>query len=64
MNIRDECHCWSIDECKHLSNDTGGQYRSWLQVVVVGRTGGPKNKVLRAIVTRMRRAVQLQLDVQ
>ncbi|CAL1126410.1 unnamed protein product [Cladocopium goreaui] len=24
-------------------------------VVVVGRTGGPKNKVLRAIVTRMRR---------
>ena len=26
------------------------------QVVVVGRTGGPKNKVLRAIVTRLRRA--------
>jgi hypothetical protein len=26
------------------------------EVVVVGRTGGPKNKVLRAIVTRMRRA--------
>lgn len=29
-------------------------------VVVVGRTGGPKNKVLRAIVTRMRRVPQLQ----
>ena len=27
-------------------------------VVVVGRTGGPKNKVLRAIVTRMRRVPQ------
>ena len=34
--------------------------RSSSEVVVVGRTGGPKNKVLRAIVTRMRRAVGLQ----
>ena len=30
------------------------------KVVVIGRTGGPKNKVLRAIVTRMRRVLQLQ----
>ena len=32
---------------------------TFAEVVVVGRTGGPKNKVLRAIVTRMRRASRL-----
>ena len=36
---------------------------STAEVVVVGRTGGPKNKVLRAIVTRMRRAFRQDLRV-